>query len=741
MNSEPKRNILMATMGMEIGGAETHIVELSKALAALGHEVTVCSNGGVYVPQLEEAGIRHVSAPLHKRSLMTMLRSYFSLRRLISREKFDIVHAHARIPSFLCGMICKNGRKIPFCTTAHFTFQTGGMAGKLTNWGTHSLAVSEDIRTYLLENYDLQKEQISITINGIDPVRFSPEVSGDRVREELNIPQNAPLFLHVSRLDDSPGMVAERLIAVAPELVKAIPDVHLLIVGGGTQLERFQRLAEETNASIGRNVLTLTGGRTDIANCIAACDMFIGVSRAALEALCMEKPVVLSGHQGHGGIFSEEKLGISQQTNFCYRGLSLPTTEILKADILALFTMDDAAKKALGAYGREVVLEHYSTQKMAEDALEMYQKVIPPKKVLLSGYYGFHNAGDEAILKVFLQSAKTLAAPPEITVLSSNPADTSARYGTRAIHRFRPLKLLFAIKGTDVLVSGGGSLLQDKSSTRSIVYYLTIIRLAKRFGKPVMIYANGIGPVSRERNRRRVKKVVSQADIISLREEHSKRELEEIGVTGKNITVSADPIFLLKTTDEAGAEAALRAAGVPEETPCIGISLRSLRTNAQFPEQMAKLADRFTEELGLTVVFLPMHLPYDSEISREVMQKMKHTSYLLDDKFSPETLIAITAKMEMVLAMRLHTMLFAAKAEIPVIGLICDPKIAYFCEKLHQPSAGAVEDFDVEALFTQTKALLTDKATYTENIKKAVREMEEKALDNTRLLEELLQAK
>ena len=739
MNTEPKRKILMATMGMEIGGAETHILELSKALSARGHEVTVCSNGGVYVTQLEEAGIRHVSIPLHKRSVFTMLRSYFSLRRLILRERFDVVHAHARIPSFLCGIICKNGRKIPFCTTAHFTFQTGGMAGKLTNWGKHSLAVSEDIRSYLLEHYALQKQQISITINGIDPIRFSPEVSGAALRKELDIPANAPLFLHVSRLDDSPGMVAKKLIESAPELAKTIPDLHILIVGGGTQLDAFQKLATKTNASIGRKVLTLTGGRTDIANCIAACDMFIGVSRAALEALCMEKPVVLSGHQGHGGIFSEEKLDISQKTNFCYRGLSLPTAELLQADILALFAMDDMAKKALGSYGRQVVLEHYSTQKMAEDALEMYQKVIPAKKILLSGYYGFHNAGDEAILKVFLQSAQTLAAPPEITVLSSNPADTSARYGAKAIHRFHPFKLLLAIKKTDVLVSGGGSLLQDKSSTRSIVYYLAIIRLAKRFGKPVMIYANGIGPVSRERNRRRVKKVVSQADIISLREEHSKKELEEIGVTGKNITVSADPIFLLKSVDEAGAEKALRAASVPENTPCIGISLRSLRTNAHFPEQMAKLADRFTEELGLTVIFLPMHLPYDTDISREVMQKMKHKSYLLDDKFSPETLIAITAKMEMVLAMRLHTMLFAAKAEIPVVGLICDPKIAYFCEKLNQASAGAVEDFDVETLFMQTKALLADKATYTENIKQAVREMEEKALDNTKLLEQLLQ--
>ena len=738
--SNKGKKILMATMGMQIGGAETHILELSKALKLMGHDVTVCSNGGVYVAQLEEAGIRHVHVPLHKRSISTIVKGYFGLRRFILKENFDVVHAHARIPSFLCGLICKNGKKIPFCTTAHFTFQTGGMAGRLTNWGKHSLAVSEDIREYLLENYDLKREEISLTINGIDPKRFSPEVTGKQVREEFQIPQDAPLLLHVSRLDDSPGMVAEKLIAITPALLEQVPNLHMLIVGGGTRLEEFTQKAKLINETVGRQAVVLTGGRTDIADCIGAADIFVGVSRAALEALSMEKPVLLSGHQGHGGIFSQEKLEISQQTNFCYRGLALPTEESLLEDSLSLLHMTAEEKKALGAYGRQVVGEHYSTQKMAEDALAMYEKVIPGKKILLSGYYGFYNAGDEAILKVFLESIALQTPKPRVTVLSKNPQGTMAQYPCNAIYRFHPFRVLAAIRKTDILVSGGGSLLQDKSSTRSILYYLAIIRVAKLFGKPVLVYANGIGPVLREKNRRRVKKTLAMADSISLREEHSKKELLDIGLSQKEIIVSADPIFLLEGVDKVAAQKAFEKAGILEDGAYIGISVRSLRTNADFPVQMAALGDRLVEELGLSPIFLPMHLPYDATISSEIIKHMKHPAYLLDEKFSPETLIALTGKMELVLAMRLHTMLFAAKAKVPVIGLICDPKIAYFCEKLGQVSAGEVEEFDPKRLFTQIEELLQNKASYQKNMETAVEEMEEMAKENTRLLMEMLEA-
>ena len=126
--------ILMATMGLDIGGAETHIVELVKQLKKQGHDIAVVSNGGVYVPEITAAGIRHYQAPMHRRSVGDMRKSRAVLKRVIQQEKPDVVHAHARIPAFLCGTLHKQ-MGFPFVTTAHWVFNSKGVLRYLTDWG------------------------------------------------------------------------------------------------------------------------------------------------------------------------------------------------------------------------------------------------------------------------------------------------------------------------------------------------------------------------------------------------------------------------------------------------------------------------------------------------------------------------------------------------------------------------------------------------------------------------------
>ena len=106
-----KYKILMALMGLEIGGAETHVVELSKELKKQGYDIIVASNGGVYEKELAEAGIRHYHVPLNQRNVLKMARSYFILKKIIKKEKVDIVHSHARIPSFVCGLLKERMKK------------------------------------------------------------------------------------------------------------------------------------------------------------------------------------------------------------------------------------------------------------------------------------------------------------------------------------------------------------------------------------------------------------------------------------------------------------------------------------------------------------------------------------------------------------------------------------------------------------------------------------------------------
>ena len=213
--------ILMATMGLDIGGAETHIVELSKELKSRGHQVAVVSNGGVYVPEIEAAGIRHYAAPLNRRSVGSMLQAQRILRQIIAREKPDIVHAHARIPAFLCGRLQKS-MGFAFVTSCHGVYQVSGALRLLSNWGERTLAVSEDIRDYLIRQYNVPQEHITLTINGIDTDKFSPALTGETVRREFDL-GDGPVIAHVSRLDPETVYTARQLVELAPALCRDYP--------------------------------------------------------------------------------------------------------------------------------------------------------------------------------------------------------------------------------------------------------------------------------------------------------------------------------------------------------------------------------------------------------------------------------------------------------------------------------------------------------------------------------------
>ena len=358
--------ILMATMGLDIGGAETHIVELSKELKSEGHDVAIVSNGGVYVPEITAAGIRHYEAPLHRRNVGDMAAARKILRQVIGQEAPDVVHAHARIPAFLCGGICKK-KKIPFVTTAHWVFDTSGVLRYLTNWGERTVAVSEDIKAYLIREYNTPAGHITVTINGIDTDKFSPAVTGAGVAAEFGLDQARPIVSYVSRMDEDRALVAGQLIEIAPELDREIPGIQLLIAGGGNVFDKLKARAEEINAQLGRPCVTMTGPRTDINEIAGAGQIFVGVSRSALEAMAAGKPVIVAGNEGYHGLFTPDKLAEAQAGNFCCRGLPMSEPQRLLSDVVSAFRLPPEEKKRLGTYGRQVIFDHYSVNRMAAD--------------------------------------------------------------------------------------------------------------------------------------------------------------------------------------------------------------------------------------------------------------------------------------------------------------------------------------------------------------------------------------
>lgn len=731
--------ILMATMGLDIGGAETHIVELAKELKGRGHDVAIVSNGGVYVPEVEAAGIRHYQAPLHQRNVTAMRRALTVLRQVILEEKPDVVHAHARIPAFLCGVL-RRRMKFAFVTSCHGVYQVSGALKLLSNWGEHTLAVSEDIRDYLMEQYGIRPEQITLTINGIDTEKFSPAVSGEEVRGELGL-GSAPVVGHVSRLDREPAHTARQLIALAPRLAERIPGVRVLITGGGDAYQELAAQAQQINRKIGRECVLLTGPRTDINRLVAACDLFVGVSRAALEAMAAGKPAVLSGAQGHTGLFTPELLDKAVDTNFCCRTDPVATQDRLLEDILSALALSPEQREELGLYGRQVVQERYSVRRMAEDCLSVYARVRRKKyRVVMSGYYGFGNAGDDAILDSIHQAIQAASDEVSVTVLSNDPELTKRQYGLDAIPRFRVLRVFNALRRGDVLLSGGGSLLQDTTSTRSLLYYLSVIRCAQWLHKPVMLYANGIGPVRRPANRRRVRRVVERAALVTLRDHASALELEQMGIT-RPARVTADPVFHLEPAGAERARALCAGAGLPQGVPFVAVSVRDWYNAEGFYTQLAGLCDHLRRRHGLEVLFLLMQPARDREATQLVRSHMEEPSCVLDVPTTPRELMGVLGQAKLCLAMRLHTLIFAARMAVPSMGLVYDPKVASYLEELDLPAAGDVDHFDGPEAVRRADALMADYDNVLSRLREKSAQLTRAAGENERLLLELLEGK
>lgn len=290
--------ILLVTMGMDIGGAETHILELAKELKRRGNEVIVASNGGKYVEELKKSNIEHVFAPLNNKKLKNVIKSYKILKNIIKEEKIDIVHSHTRITSFICGILNKK-MNFPYVTTAHWTFKVTPILKRITNWGENVIAVSEDIKEYLIKNYGISSENIFVTVNGIDTQKFSKDVNYEDVEKEFNLNKDTNRIVYISRLDESRALVAKQLVNISEKLNREIENLEIVIVGGGDVYEEISKRANEINEKLNKRLIIMTGARTDINRFAASGKIFIGVSRAALEAMACEQPVIVAGNEGY----------------------------------------------------------------------------------------------------------------------------------------------------------------------------------------------------------------------------------------------------------------------------------------------------------------------------------------------------------------------------------------------------------------------------------------------------------
>ncbi|MDI1302400.1 MAG: glycosyltransferase family 4 protein [bacterium] len=291
---------------LDAGGVERGTLEMAAALVAAGHRSIVISSGGRLVAQLEREGSEHITLPVQRKSIASLLQVR-PLRRLIEEIKPDIIHARSRVPAWIAWLAL---RKIPeaarprFITTVHGLYSVSPYSAIMTR-GDKVIAISETVRDYIRKNYpQCPEERIVLISEGIDPADFPyayqpstawlaqwradfPELAGKTV---LALP---------GRLTRLKGHAT--FIQLIKTLSASHPDIHGLVIGGAEA--RKAAYAEELRALVAAEGLadriSFTGHRDDMREVLSQCDLIFSLStkpetfgRTVLEAILLGKPVI-----------------------------------------------------------------------------------------------------------------------------------------------------------------------------------------------------------------------------------------------------------------------------------------------------------------------------------------------------------------------------------------------------------------------------------------------------------------
>lgn len=365
-------------------------------------------------------------------------------------------------------------------------------------------------------------------------------------------------------------------------------------------------------------------------------------------------------------------------------------------------------------------------------------------KIVLSGFYGLGNTGDEAILKAIVDDLREELDNPDITVFSLSPEQTAQEYGVKSVYRgwrHENKKKVQALREADLLISGGGGLLQDTYPTKFLFgplpYYLLIVFLAKLCRTKVMFFSQGIGPVTSRWGKILMRVFANRADLITVRDQYSKDYLHSLHVTRPETYVTADIVFAFKPDED---DVAYESLGLNGDEQLVAVAPRPWFEHEEaYIEKLAWVLDELIEQKGVLPVFVPMEPPYDTNISKKIMKKMKFADQtkMLGESFTPNQFYNFIAKTDLTIALRLHALIFAALSNVPHIGLSYDRKVESFLQRSGMwDKSFPLGAFTKEQLLENALYALDHKEVLQEMIKPNVDELRTEAKRNVGLLKE-----
>lgn len=337
------------------------------------------------------------------------------------------------------------------------------------------------------------------------------------------------------------------------------------------------------------------------------------------------------------------------------------------------------------------------------------------KKVVLAGYYGFQNMGDEALLEVLILKLKELNPHIRIFVLANNPKEISKKLKVEAVERFNLFHLIKAFFMSDRIIFGGGGLFQDITSLKSLLYYLGLIVIAKIMRNKIYLIAQGIGPIKRKASKILISITFKFVNEISVRDEKSYEILNKL--ISKNIIITADPALLLPVHK--------RDLKTDELKKKVVVSLRkSPNFTKSKKDILVQVLKKIIQEENLKLHFLPFHGDEDKKVSIEIINMLDIDCILEEPKTTPQYLIRSLEGSYMVIGMRLHSLIFSSILEIPFIGLSYDPKVKSFCGTFNSPAID-LETLNPIDLEKSIHDVLMLRQTYIKRIKEKLEQQKQ----------------
>ncbi|HUK15599.1 MAG TPA: polysaccharide pyruvyl transferase CsaB [Bryobacteraceae bacterium] len=382
------------------------------------------------------------------------------------------------------------------------------------------------------------------------------------------------------------------------------------------------------------------------------------------------------------------------------------------------------------------------------------------KTIFLVGYYGFGNAGDEAILAGILEQFRALRSDLRLVVASGDPASTAAAHHVEAVAWNDIAAVLQAVQAADLVVIGGGGLFHDywgldpdtflTGRHWGVVYYAGPAVLATLFRKPTMLYAVGVGPLLSEHGVLFTRLAFQSATAITVRDQASRALLESMGIPADSIRVTTDPGFLFRP-----AVSSSLAEAVPAEfelrRPVLAVAPRpwNLGVHPDFLErELAAALDLFLKRTNGTVVLVPFQdlageRENDRATANRILEHMRlrERAAVTAGPASADQVYCRIRDCDLVLGMRLHALIFAATAGVPFVALSYDPKVDEFSRRLDAGRFSLdVKNVEAATLAQRLTEALEQRARFAAGLSRAAEELRQGAIDNISIAMNLLDA-